>query len=58
MILVSYYSNKFGRVCISLIGEVLMIELGKVFMIEQNRLLTTFMLLMAASSKVKLTNMH
>ena len=46
MILVSYYSNMFGRVCISIIGKVLMIE--------QNRLVTTFMLLMAASSKVKL----
>ena len=54
MILVSYYSNMFGRVCISIISEVLMIKLGEVLMIEQNRPVTTFMLLMAASSKVKL----
>ena len=57
MFLVSYYSNMFGRVCISIIGEILMIELREVLMIKQNRLVrnvrSTFMLLIAASSKAE-----
>ena len=54
MLLVSSYSNMFSRVCISIIGKVLMIELREVLKIEQNGLVTSLMLFMTASSKVKL----
>ena len=56
MFLVSFYSNMFGRVCTCIIGEVSMIEQSRLV----RNIRTTFMLLLAASSKVKLRlgNMH